>query len=110
MTLLGDEDIEIVDQQSQMKLAPGGRVHEGDRDDKKSNVPLQRDDGEREGGDDPFSRTSDPVRMYLRKMGTVPLLTREGEVEIAKKIEAGELRVLKSLTRSPIVIKEILDL
>jgi RNA polymerase primary sigma factor len=57
-----------------------------------------------------MDKTSDPVRMYLREMGTVPLLTREGEVEIAKRIERGQLRVLKSLTRSPIVIKEILAL
>jgi RNA polymerase primary sigma factor len=48
--------------------------------------------------------------MYLREMGTVPLLTREGEVEIAKRIERGQLRVLKALSRSPIVIKEILSL
>ena len=48
--------------------------------------------------------------MYLREMGTVPLLTREGEVEIAKRIERGQLRVLKALSRSPIVIKEILAL
>jgi RNA polymerase primary sigma factor len=46
--------------------------------------------------------------MYLREMGTVPLLTREGEVEIAKRIERGQLRVLKALSRSPIVIREIL--
>jgi len=50
------------------------------------------------------------VRMYLREMGTVPLLTREGEVEIAKRIERGQLRVLKALSRSPIVIREILAL
>ncbi len=46
--------------------------------------------------------------MYLREMGTVPLLTREGEVEIAKRIERGQLRVLKALSRSPIVINELL--
>ena len=46
--------------------------------------------------------------MYLREMGTVPLLTREGEVEIAKRIERGQLRVLKALSRSPIIIREIL--
>jgi RNA polymerase primary sigma factor len=55
-----------------------------------------------------LEKTNDPVRMYLREMGTVPLLTREGEVEIAKRIERGQLRVLKALSRSPIVIKEIL--
>ncbi|HEX2328738.1 MAG TPA: RNA polymerase sigma factor RpoD [Candidatus Angelobacter sp.] len=57
-----------------------------------------------------LDKTNDPVRMYLREMGTVPLLTREGEVEIAKRIERGQLRVLKALSRSPIVIKEILAL
>ena len=48
--------------------------------------------------------------MYLREMGTVPLLTREGEVEIAKRIERGQLRVLKALSRSPIVIREIISI
>src|SRR6266567_4059306 len=55
-------------------------------------------------------KTGDLVRIYLREMSTVPLLTREGEVEIAKRIERGQLRVLKALSRSPIVIKEILAL
>jgi RNA polymerase primary sigma factor len=57
-----------------------------------------------------LEKTNDPVRMYLREMGTVPLLTREGEVEIAKRIERGQLRVLKSISRSPIVIREIVAL
>ncbi len=48
--------------------------------------------------------------MYLREMGTVPLLTREGEVEIAKRIERGQLRVMKAISRSPIVIREITGL
>src|SRR5260370_41181076 len=47
-----------------------------------------------------LEKTNDPVRMYLREMGTVPLLTREGEVEIAKRIERGQNRVLKALSRS----------
>jgi RNA polymerase primary sigma factor len=54
-----------------------------------------------------LEKTNDPVRMYLREMGTVPLLTREGEVEIAKRIERGQLRVMKAISRSPIVIREI---
>jgi len=54
-----------------------------------------------------LEKTNDPVRMYLREMGTVPLLTREGEVEIAKRIERGQMRVLKAISRSPIVIREI---
>jgi RNA polymerase primary sigma factor len=52
-----------------------------------------------------LDKTNDPVRMYLREMGTVPLLTREGEVEIAKRIERGQLNVLKAQSRSPIVIQ-----
>src|SRR5947209_12040355 len=55
-----------------------------------------------------LEKTNDPVRMYLREMGTVPLLTREGEVEIAKRIERGQNRVLKALSRSTIVIRELL--
>jgi len=57
-----------------------------------------------------LEKTNDPVRMYLREMGTVPLLTREGEVSIAKRIERGQLLVLKTTTRSPIVIKELLGI
>jgi RNA polymerase primary sigma factor len=57
-----------------------------------------------------LEKTNDPVRMYLREMGTVPLLTREGEVTIAKRIERGQLLVLKTITRSPIVLKEILQI
>jgi RNA polymerase primary sigma factor len=57
-----------------------------------------------------LEKTNDPVRMYLREMGTVPLLTREGEVEIAKRIERGQMRVMKAISRSSIVIREIVAL
>ncbi|HEX4999744.1 MAG TPA: RNA polymerase sigma factor RpoD [Terriglobia bacterium] len=57
-----------------------------------------------------LEKTNDPVRMYLREMGTVPLLTRDGEVEIAKRIERGQLTVLKSLSRSPVIVREIIGL
>jgi RNA polymerase primary sigma factor len=53
-------------------------------------------------------KINDPVRMYLREMGTVPLLTREGEVEIARRIERGQNTVLKSLSRAPLAIQEII--
>src|SRR5436305_7343590 len=53
-------------------------------------------------------KVNDPVRMYLREMGTVPLLTRDGEVEIARRIERGQNTVLKSLFRAPLVIQEII--
>ena len=55
-----------------------------------------------------LEQTNDPVRIYLRETGVVPLLTREGEVDIAKRIERGQRRVLKALSRSPIVIREVL--
>jgi len=55
-----------------------------------------------------LEKTTDPVRIYLREMGAVPLLTREGEVVLAKRIERGQFLVLKTITRSPIVIKELL--
>jgi RNA polymerase primary sigma factor len=54
-------------------------------------------------------KTSDPVRLYLREMGTVPLLTRESEVLIAKRFERGHLLVLKTITRAPLVLKELLQ-
>ncbi len=77
--------------------------------------PGDKDFELEEGGEDveldltpgTLEKTNDPVRMYLREMGTVPLLTREGEVEIAKRIERGQMRVLKAISRSPIVIREI---
>ena len=55
-------------------------------------------------------KINDPVRTYLREMGTVPLLSREGETEIARRIERGQHTVMKALSRSPLVIQEILDL
>ena len=54
-------------------------------------------------------QTSDPVRTYLREMGTVPLLTRESEVEIAKRMERGQTLVMKTMSRSPLVLKELID-
>ncbi|MFQ5876712.1 MAG: RNA polymerase sigma factor RpoD [Acidobacteriota bacterium] len=56
-----------------------------------------------------LEKTNDPVRMYLREMGTVPLLTREGEVEIARRIERGEKNVVKALSRSRYVINQLLE-
>src|SRR5213082_2381618 len=57
-----------------------------------------------------LDKTNDPVRMYLREMGTVPLLTREGEVEIARRIERGKLAVIKSISRTPIITKRVITL
>ena len=55
-----------------------------------------------------LEKTNDPVRLYLREMGVVPLLTREGEVAIAKRIERGQLKTQKAIARSPIAVRELL--
>jgi RNA polymerase primary sigma factor len=57
-----------------------------------------------------LDKTNDPVRLYLREMAVVPLLTRDGEVSIARRIERGRHRVLKAISRSPICIEEMLQI
>jgi RNA polymerase primary sigma factor len=57
-----------------------------------------------------LEKTNDPVRLYLREMGVVPLLTREGEVAIAKRIERGQIKTRKSISRSPIAVEELLKI
>jgi len=102
MSMFGEHDIEVVDDSKKMKLPdkppepePKGAEEEKDED---------------EEDDAGYGKSNDPVRMYLRKMGSVSLLTREGEVEIAKRIEEGEKEVLHAVLSSSIAIKEILDL
>src|SRR4030067_179338 len=69
---------------------------------------------EEEGGDEleieAFGRATDPVRMYLREMGSVSLLTREGEVEIAKRIESSKREVLSVVLNCPLAVKEVINL
>ncbi|WP_287985534.1 RNA polymerase sigma factor RpoD [Diaphorobacter sp.] len=60
--------------------------------------------------DSEFGRTTDPVRMYMREMGTVELLTREGEIEIAKRIEGGLMDMMEAISASPATIAEILNM
>jgi RNA polymerase primary sigma factor len=57
-----------------------------------------------------LDKTNDPVRLYLREMGIVPLLTREGEVTIAKRIERGQIKTQKAISRSPIAVEELIKL
>ncbi len=78
-------------------------------------IDFEKKDDADEFGDldlsqDAGDKTNDPVRMYLREMGTVPLLTREGEIELAKRNERGQWAVRKALSRSPLVIREIIQL
>ncbi len=88
----------------------GGDREGRDRDKYEPEAGEEGEDVELDLSPGTLEKTNDPVRMYLREMGTVPLLTREGEVEIAKRIERGQLRVMKAISRSPIVIREIVGL
>src|SRR5438874_12089521 len=101
----GTAGIEVIDTDDQsfapLDKVPGEKKFDGEQPE--DGVELDLTPGALE-------KTNDPVRMYLREMGTVPLLTRDGEVEIAKRIERGQLRVLKAISRSPIVINELLAL
>ncbi len=65
---------------------------------------------EQEPGSEAFAKTYDPVRMYLREMGIVPLLTREGEITIAKRIETHKENLIRAISMAPIAIKEVLAL
>src|SRR5262252_1695335 len=102
MSALGDEDIEIVDAATQVKIAPK-RIAEEEAAEKKT-LPTARDQpqAKEEDADGFYSKSNDPVRMYLRKMGSVSLLTREGEVEIAKRIEQGEHTIRGAILNSPV--------
>jgi RNA polymerase primary sigma factor len=71
---------------------------------------LEKEEEEDELEVETFGRASDPVRMYLREMGSVSLLTREGEVEIAKRIESGKREVLSVVLNCPMAVKEIINL
>ena len=73
-------------------------------------TPEKEEEEEDELGLGGMGRASDPVRMYLREMGSVSLLTREWEVEIAKKIESGKREVLSIVLTCPMAVKEILNL
>jgi RNA polymerase primary sigma factor len=109
LSALGDHGIEVVDSTARraadladapkgLELGVGGEEKEG---------------GEKEVDEDEeyaYSRTSDPVRMYLRKMGSVSLLTREGEVEIAKRIEDGERKMLQAVLNSSVAVEELLEI
>ncbi len=100
----GTAGIEVIDTDDQ-NFAPLDKIAEKkfDGDQPEGDLELDLTPGALE-------KTNDPVRMYLREMGTVPLLTRDGEVEIAKRIERGQLTVLKSLSRSPVIVREIISL
>jgi RNA polymerase primary sigma factor len=116
LSTLDSEDIEIVDDAANLKIAPAKRMADEDgaargkaSNDGDSAASTPQSKGS-ETDEAFYGRSNDPVRMYLRKMGSVALLTREGEVEIAKRIEEGENEILASILNSPIAVREIIDI
>jgi len=101
MSIFDQMNIVIVDSEENGKKLTSETA---DTDEELDLVPSEGDDAA-----DYSSRSTDPVRMYLREMGAVPLLDREGEVVIAKKIENGELEVLYALVEVPVAIEELVQ-
>ncbi len=102
MMIFDEMDIEIIDSSQKGKVLKEKIDKDAERmDDEEDTLPLEEDAG---------GRVTDPVKMYLREMGMVCLLTREGEVEIAKRIEQGEQEVIDAIIDTPIGVKEILNL
>ena len=114
LSAFSGEGIEIVDSSSKVKIQKGENAdadsEEEDEEEAAAAAKASKEEAEEEEDADGYSKTTDPVRMYLRKMGSVSLLTREGEVEIAKRIEDGERRVLQVVLNSSVAIEEILEL
>jgi RNA polymerase primary sigma factor len=104
MSMFGELEIEVVDSVQKVKI-PKVKL---DMEDEEEETEGEQEEQEFEPGT--LGRTSDPVRMYLREMGSVSLLTREGEVEIAKRIEAGERDVAGVILNTPITLKEMVSL
>jgi RNA polymerase primary sigma factor len=104
LSTLGEHGIEVVD-------GSGSRRNElVDQAPKGLDIEKEKEEEIDEDEEYAYSRTSDPVRMYLRKMGSVSLLTREGEVEIAKRIEDGERKMLQAVLNSSVAVEELLEI
>ncbi|HLB05194.1 MAG TPA: RNA polymerase sigma factor region1.1 domain-containing protein, partial [Thermodesulfobacteriota bacterium] len=99
MTMFGDMDIEVVDASQRVKITEH-RVEEAE----------EEFEPEAEEVVEFLGRIGDPVRMYLKEMGSVSLLTKDKEVEIAKRIERGEREVLNVILNSPLTVKEVLGM
>jgi RNA polymerase primary sigma factor len=96
--VFGEEEIDLIDAADEPRYKTSEVVEKADDDEESEVIDLSPG---------PLTRTDDPVRMYLREMGTVSLLTREGEVEIAKRIEEGQMAVLEAILRLPLTAREI---
>jgi RNA polymerase primary sigma factor len=107
LAALEAEDVEVL---SSAPMTHGKSGPPKERDDAPSSAPSSIPAPKVKESADTYGRSNDPVRMYLRKMGSVALLTREREVEIAKRIEDGELQVLDAILDSPIAVQEITNI
>ena len=99
LDVIGAEGIQISESDEKFLKDSGDEIEKETPDGEESELDLSAGT---------LEKTNDPVRMYLREMAVVPLLTREGEVAIAKRIERGLLKKQKAITRSPIAIEEVL--
>jgi RNA polymerase primary sigma factor len=107
-TAFESEGIALYEDASDAKLAHAAPDVAEQPDVRPQQETSASEDAELDQTASPPEKTSDPVRVYLREMGLVPLLTREQEVIIAKRLERGSLRVLKTVSRSPIVLKALI--
>jgi RNA polymerase primary sigma factor len=112
--VVSPDDIEDV-----LQKLDASNIHVADSDERliEQAAAIATDDEESDGEDleldlsaGALEKTNDPVRLYLREMGVVPLLTREGEVAIAKRIERGQIKTQKAIARSPIAVGELLKI
>jgi len=107
-----DQLDELIAMFEEMGVSVGRGDETGGGSEAKSELAADEDDEETDGGnqldDEELGRTDDPVRMYLREMGSIELLSREGEIEIAKRIEAGRNMVLEALCESPLTMRAII--
>ncbi|MDP3503974.1 MAG: RNA polymerase sigma factor RpoD [Myxococcales bacterium] len=111
MSMFGDNEIEIVDAQKSVdntEVKPTVAAEE--EQEKKKEEEEEEEEEAPKIADEPGAKSNDPVRLYLRKMGSVSLLTREGEVEIAKRIEDGEKEVMRALLDCKVAVAEVMEI
>ncbi|MER2560914.1 MAG: RNA polymerase sigma factor RpoD [Myxococcaceae bacterium] len=112
MSMFGDNEIEVVDAQKSVdntEVKPTVAAEE-EQEKKKEEEAEEEEEEAPKIADEPGAKSNDPVRLYLRKMGSVSLLTREGEVEIAKRIEDGEKEVMRALLDCKVAVLEVMEI
>ncbi len=97
LMMFDEMDIDVMDDLQALKVEEEKILEKGEEEDEELEVEV-------------FGKATDPVRMYLKEMGSVSLLSREGEVEIAKRIESGKREVLSIVLNCPMAVKEVIHL